>query len=141
MQQGHVVAAGISDAARSGWIMFIGPGDDRGHPAMIEAFRSLGLTLAIADDFHEAKRVLSAQPPDLLVTHVRLGEYNGLQLVLRGKMTRPGMAAIVVADGPDPVLERDAAELDATLVLSTADREEWIAAALKAIPPGGRTGH
>jgi DNA-binding NtrC family response regulator len=127
-------AAGTADPTRSGWIMFIGPGPEDDHAAMVEAFRSLGLTLAIADDFHEAKRILSAQPPDLLVAHVRLGEYNGLQLVLRGKMTRPGMAAIVVADGPDPVLERDAAEMDAMLVLSTAGRDEWIAAALRAIP-------
>jgi DNA-binding NtrC family response regulator len=113
--------------------MFIGPeGEQR--PAMVDALRSLGFTFAIAEDFHEAKRVLAAQPPDLLITHVRLGEYNGLQLVLRGKMTRPEMAAIVVVDRPDPVLERDAADMDATLVLSTADRDEWVAAARRAFP-------
>jgi DNA-binding NtrC family response regulator len=117
--------------------MFIGPeGGER--TVMVDALRSLGFTLAIADDFHEAKRVLAEQPPDLLVTHVRLGEYNGLQLVLRGKMTRPAMGAIVVADTYDPVLQRDIAEMDATLVLSTADRDEWSAAALRAIAPAGQ---
>lgn len=116
--------------------MFIGPkGGNR--PAMVDAFRSLGFTFAVADDFHEAKRLLTAQPPDLLVTHLRLGEYNGLQLVLRGKMTRPAMAAIVVVDVADPVLERDAAEMNAMLMLSTADRDEWVAAARRAIPQPG----
>jgi DNA-binding NtrC family response regulator len=125
------------DATGSGWIMFIGP-EPEGRPAMVDALRGLGFTLAIADDFHEAKRVLAAQPPDLLVTHVRLGEYNGLQLVLRGKMTRPAMAAIVIADAPDPVLERDVTEMNATLVLSSADRNEWVAAARRVIPHSGQ---
>ncbi len=117
--------------------MFIGP-DGAQRPAMVDALHGLGFTVAIATGFHEAKRVLTAQPPDLLVTHVRLGEYNGLQLVLRGKMTRPAMAAIVVVDTPDPVLERDATEMDATLVLSSAGRDEWVAAAMRAIPHGGQ---
>lgn len=114
--------------------MFIGPAGKHASETM-DALRALGLTFAIAEDFHEAKRVLGIRPPDLLITHVRLGEYNGLQLVLRGKMTRPEMAAIVVSDAADPVLERDVAEMNATLVLSTAGRQEWLAAALRAIQP------
>lgn len=130
---GPVIGDGRTDTTRGGWIMFIGPdGEDR--PEMVEALRGLGFTFAIAEDFHEAKRVLGSQPPDLLVTHVRLGEYNGLQLVLRGKMTRPEMAAIVVTDCADPVLARDVAEMNATLVLSTAGRQEWVAAARRVIP-------
>ena len=116
--------------------MFIGP-EERRRPEIVDALRGLGLTLAIAENFHEAKRVLGTQPPDLLVTHVRLGEYNGLQLVLRGRMIRPGMAAIVVADLADPVLERDVAEMNATLVLSTAGAQEWADAARRAIAPAG----
>jgi CheY-like chemotaxis protein len=133
----HVIGDGrTTDTARGRWIMFIGPEAEQRTP-MVDALRSLGFTLAIANDFHEAKRVLGEQPPDLLVTHVRLGEYNGLQLVLRGKMSRPAMAAIVVVDAPDPVLQRDVAEMDATLVLSTANRDEWSAAALQAISHTG----
>jgi DNA-binding NtrC family response regulator len=128
---------GARSAAGTGWIMVIGP-DSKRPPAMVDALRGLGFALAIADDFHEAKRVLAAQTPDLLVAHVRLGEYNGLQLVLRGRMTAPHMAAILVADAPDPVLERDLSRMNASLVLSTAGRDEWIAAALRAIPHAGQ---
>lgn len=116
--------------------MFIGP-DVRDRPDMVDALRGLGFTFAVAHDFHEAKRLLAAKAPDLLITHVRLGEYNGLQLVLRGKTTRQAMAAIVVADAPDPVLARDAAEMEAALVLSTARADEWIAAAMRVIPHAG----
>lgn len=113
--------------------MFIGP-DDEHRPRIADTFRSLGYTFAVADDFHEAKRVLGTHPPDLLITHVRLGAYNGLQLVLRGRVTAPHMAAIVVSDGADPVLEREAEAMDATLVLKSADRDQWMQAALRAIP-------
>ena len=35
---------------------------------MVDALQSMGLTFAMADDFHEAKRILATQPPDLLIT-------------------------------------------------------------------------
>jgi DNA-binding NtrC family response regulator len=130
---GELIATHTTDVPRTGWIMFIGPDDDD-RPKLVDALESLGLTFAVADDFQEAKRVLATQPPDLLITHVRLGAYNGLQLVLRGKLTCPTMAAIVVADAADPVLEREARAMDATLVLKTANRAEWIAAAQRVIP-------
>jgi DNA-binding NtrC family response regulator len=129
----QLIGTGRPDVAATagGWIMLIG-GDEDDRPVIASAVRRLGLTLAVAEDFHEAKRVLAAQPPDLLITHVRLGAYNGLQLVLRGKATHPAMAAIVVSDEPDPVLERDVAEMDATLVIKGADCDAWVAAAQRA---------
>ena len=120
------------DHARGGWIMFIGP-DDEDRPRMVDALKSLGFTFAVAEDFQEAKRVLASQAPDLLIAHVRLGAYNGLQLVLRGKVTYPHMAAIVVSDVADPVLQREVEAMDATLVLKSAGRGEWIEAAQRAI--------
>jgi len=44
---------------------------------------------------------------------VRLGEYNGLHLALRGQSH--GVPAIVIGE-PDPVLERDAQKLGAVYV-------------------------
>ncbi len=34
--------------------------------------------------------------PDLLITDVRLGVYNGLQLLMRGRMVNPQLQAIVI---------------------------------------------
>lgn len=112
--------------------MYIGP-DDEDRPGMVDALQSMGLTFAMADDFHEAKRILATQPPDLLITHVRLGAYNGLQLVLRGKATNPRMAAIVVSDMADAVLKREVESMEGTMVVKGANRAEWIAAAQRAI--------
>lgn len=122
-----------AERERGGWIMFIGPDDDE-RPRMVDALQSLGFTFAVAEDFHEAKRVIATHPPDLLITHVRLGAYNGLQLVLRGRAAAPHMAAIVVSDVNDPVLQREAEAMDATLVVKPAGRAEWIDAARRAIP-------
>ena len=70
-----------------------------------------------AETFQKAKLDLTARPPALLVTELRLGEFNGLQLVLQGKSMRPAMAAVVISTVPDPVLEADAEAMGATFVL------------------------
>jgi DNA-binding response OmpR family regulator len=55
--------------------------------------------------FHEALHILRTAPPDLLITDVRLEEYNGLQLVINSPKRVP---AIVITGFTDPVLESDA---------------------------------
>ena len=117
------------DATGSGWIMFIGP-EPEGRPAMVDALRGLGFTLAIADDFHEAKRVLAAQPPDLLVTHVRLGEYNGLHLAL--KADAAGVPCIVM--GPDDVVLRKDAESLHAIYLTTLSRDTLVNVLSRLLP-------
>ena len=80
--------------------------------------------VTVADTFADAKMRMAVRPPALLITEVRLGEYNGLELVLRGKSRRPDMAAIVVSTIADSVLQVDAEGMGATFVLKpTAGRE------------------
>jgi DNA-binding response OmpR family regulator len=55
--------------------------------------------------FQEAKQRMALAPPDLLVTAVKLGAYNGIQLVLRAMSDVP---AVVIDDAYDPVLEKEA---------------------------------
>ena len=57
-----------------------------------------------------AAMVYLGQRPDLLITEVKLGEYNGLHLALRGRAI--GIPAIVL--GSDLLLEREAEQLGAT---------------------------
>ena len=52
--------------------------------------------------------------PDLLITDVRLGDFNGLQLLALRPLSIP---AIVVTGFPDPVLEAEARRFGATFVL------------------------
>ncbi|HXH05221.1 MAG TPA: response regulator [Vicinamibacterales bacterium] len=76
--------------------------------AVSELVRRAGHQVSSAASFNEAIQLLGRLQPDLLVTDVRLGEYNGLYLVVRSRATHPHMASIVVSGFPDEVLEREA---------------------------------
>jgi CheY-like chemotaxis protein len=54
-----------------------------------------------------------AHLPDLLITDVRLGVYNGLQLIVRGRMLNRDLRAIVVTGYADQVVFREAVHLHA----------------------------
>lgn len=89
--------------------------------------------VTVAETFTKAKERLSARPPEVLVTEIRLAEYNGLHLVLRGKSLRPDMAAIAMSSVPDPVLQADAEALGATFMLKPVSEKELSAAVFRTI--------
>jgi len=59
--------------------------------AILSTLASLGFDVLVAESFKDAKRALLAARPSLLVTDIRLHEYNGLHLVLRGQAAWPGL--------------------------------------------------
>jgi DNA-binding NtrC family response regulator len=90
-----------------------------------------GFDVTVAETFVQAKPLLSAQPPAVLLTAVRLGAHNGLHLVLRGKSTRPEMAALVTAPHDDVVLRADAEAMGATFLVTPLGERDLIAAVLQ----------
>ena len=52
--------------------------------------------------------------PDLLITDVRLAAFNGLHLLLRGRLRHPGMAAVITAAFPDEGLKAETAQVGAS---------------------------
>jgi DNA-binding response OmpR family regulator len=80
-----------------------------------------GYLVTCTANFAEAKQRLLLAPPDLLMTDVRLGEYNGLHLVLRGHLSHPEMPAIVRAEDRDSVLEEEARRADALYLIKPVD--------------------
>ena len=72
--------------------------------------------VSVATTFDAAKAVLAATPFAILITGVRLGEYNGLHLIIRSHIDHPLTAGIVISDGPDPALEQEAAKYGAACV-------------------------
>jgi CheY-like chemotaxis protein len=68
-----------------------------------------GYIVLAASTFDEGRRLLNEQAPDLLISDVRLGDFNGLQLVLGG----PALPSIMVTGFPDPVLEAEALRVGA----------------------------
>jgi two-component system response regulator RegA len=93
----------------------------------VETVSSLGFHVTVADNFHDALERLRV-PPALLIADIRLGEYNGLHLVLRGKAVKRDLAAIVTSAVADSVLQSEAEQLGATFVLKPTTTEELRAA-------------
>src|SRR5262245_7473596 len=93
----------------------------------VAAASSLGFRVTVADSFQEALERLRV-PPALLIAHIRLGEYNGLHLVLRGKAAKRDLAAIVTSGVADQVLQTEAEQLGATFVLKPTTTQEFNAA-------------
>jgi DNA-binding response OmpR family regulator len=92
----------------------------------------LGFHVVVSDTFQDARAQMTVAPA-LLVTELRLGEYNGLHLVLRGKSAHPELAAIVTSRIDDPVLYTEAEQLGATYVLKNAGAQEFRAAVLRTV--------
>jgi two-component system response regulator RegA len=101
--------------------------------SVVSVLSTRGFHVTVAETFAKANHHLSGHPPTVLVTEIRLGEYNGLQLVLRGKSLRPEMAAVVLSTVPDPVLQHDAEAMGATFVLKPVDDRELAAAVFRTI--------
>jgi DNA-binding NtrC family response regulator len=92
------------------------------------ALNSAGFTVIGMDNFKEAGTRIIEAPPGMLVTEIRLGAYNGLQLAYRGKSVWPPMPIVLTSAYRDPVLERDVARIGATFVLKPVTVQEFVAA-------------
>lgn len=88
--------------------------DDATRLGLAELLDAAGYLTRAGATFEEGLRMLRADPPDLLITDVRLGAYNGLQLILSSSRPVP---AIVITGFDDPVLEADARRQGADYVL------------------------
>ena len=95
-----------------------------------------GYRSAVATTFKSANLQLRAHP-QILITQLRLHEYNGLHLALRARQA--GIPAVVVGDA-DSVLERDAEQLGATFVTRDEFRREPFVALLQNLAPATGAG-
>lgn len=90
-----------------------------------------GYRMLTADSFERAVDVLRNASPDLLILDVRLGDFNGLQLIATAP--RP-VKAIVVTGFADTVLERDARNLGAEFLVKPITRAQLLAMIERQLP-------
>jgi len=104
-------------------------------------FTSGRFSVQVARSFDEAEVLLAQGPPSVLLADIRLGDYNGLHLVMRARAAQLRMAALITYDRFDPVLQADADRLGATFITKPVTSRELLAAAFRTLrrPPGDST--
>jgi DNA-binding NtrC family response regulator len=86
-----------------------------------------------ATNYEDGKTLMAITPPALLIASVRLGAYNGLHLVIRGRFDYPGMAAILISDVPNPTFEAEAARHGAGFVVGPPDNQKLLSLIAEAL--------
>jgi DNA-binding response OmpR family regulator len=76
---------------------------------LVNVLKAWGYDLVPFTRFEDARAFLSEKAADILIVDVRLGTYNGLQLVHLARQNHPEMRVVAVSGYDDPVL-RAAAE-------------------------------
>ncbi len=110
---------------------------------LTELLREGGYDTVTCDRFTDAKTYLQSTRPDLLLTDIRLGAYNGLQLAIFAQTRHPGIPIVVLTGYEDPTLRKEALASGATFLVKPVRREELlstIAAALAAAGSDGQDG-
>jgi DNA-binding response OmpR family regulator len=95
---------------------------------------SSGFVVEPFNDFQLAKERLKTGLVDVLITDVRLGAFNGLQLVVRAKATSPDVVAVVLTGFDDQVLHQEAVGVGAHFLLKPI-RVEQLLQLLNAVHP------
>jgi DNA-binding NtrC family response regulator len=105
-------------------ILLVQPAKKRDLLSARALFESAGFRVVSASSFDEATRLIQTDTPDVLVTELKLGPYNGLHLVLRSRVDHPRMGVIVMSHFADTGLAEEAARQNAAfLVRPFGDRD------------------
>lgn len=81
------------------------------------ALQGAGHTVTVHLSFEEARKALRQSVPDALLTDVRVGSYNGLQLALLFRSMSPEATIVVVSGHDDPVIKAEAAHIPAEFLV------------------------
>jgi len=97
--------------------------DDPTREGMTALLEHAGYTVRSASVFVDGRRLLAEDPPDLLIADVRLGRYNGLQLVATSSR---GVPSIMVTGFPDSALRAEALKLGAHYITKPIAPEAFL---------------
>ena len=90
--------------------------------ALASALTALKCVVVTADSFHEGRMILARVHPTVLITPLRLREFNGIHLALQRQVHSPG-THVIIRGYDDPLLAREAQSAGAEyLVDPSVDR-------------------
>lgn len=108
--------------------------DSQNVQALVAAFRSRGCETLEATSFDQAKGLWIAEQPPILVADIRLGQFNGLQLLLRAKADRPDVVAAITCATPDTVLEAETRRFGGRFFVKPIAPDDVCATLLRDLP-------
>jgi two-component system, NtrC family, response regulator AtoC len=94
------------------------------------ALRSGGYQPLEATSFEAAKHLWVTEQPPILIADVRLGQFNGLQLLLRARADRPDVLGVITCAFPDKVLEEETRRFGGLFVVKSVPFESMVATVL-----------
>jgi DNA-binding response OmpR family regulator len=98
-------------------ILLVNP-DRESAASLLPPLTSRGFDVVLAADFDEAAVALKRHAFHAIVAAHRLGLYNGLHLVLRARLDRPAVVAVVTSTIPDPQLDAEAGAFGAVCLVA-----------------------
>ncbi len=110
--------------------------DPRSVQSIAGALRQDGYRVLEATSFAEGKSLWAAQSPDVLVVDIRLGQFNGLQLLMRARFDRPDVTAIITCPFADPVLEAETRRFGGIFLIKPLEPQQVLEAVRNAATQG-----
>ena len=97
---------------------------------------SAGYSTATASSFETARTLLTTAPPRFLITSLRLGAYNGLHLIVRGRLDDPMMRAVLITDTGNASLEAEVQQCGAAYLAGPVDIDRLATVVDQLLEPG-----
>jgi DNA-binding response OmpR family regulator len=88
------------------------------------ALEGAGDEVIVCTGYEEPRNSVKNQVPDGLLTDVRVGEYNGLQLGILFRSLSPTAPVLAVSGHEDPVIRKEVAQIGAPFLLKPVEMSE-----------------
>ena len=100
---------------------------------LTEILQDAGYDTLACSRFQDAKALIATTRPALLLTDIRLGAFNGLQLAFFARDHHPGLPVIVLTGYEDPTLREEATRSGAAFLVKPITRIALLEAISKAL--------
>ena len=100
----------------------------RDRATMVEWLIGAGYAARGVGSFEAARRILGHGAPEVLISALRLGSFNGFHLIISARAAHPHIRAIIMTPAPDPFAAEYAAELNAACLVAPVTQQALIAA-------------
>jgi DNA-binding NtrC family response regulator len=85
-----------------------------------------GFHVASISVFQDAREHICNARPDIVITDIRLGAFNGLQLAMLARDVRPDAQVVVFSGFDDPVLKEEARRIGAAFLVKPVSGQELV---------------